>query len=63
MQAPVRILGATSTIFAGNSAIVVPSGSDKISNSGTITLTTAYQVATFYPIPTMIGGGYVVVYA
>ena len=59
MQAPVRILGAVSSIFSGNTSILIPSGSDKFSNSATLTLSTTYQVVTLYPIPGTIGGGFV----
>ena len=63
MLGPVKILGAASTIFGGATAVVLPSGTDKISNAGTLTLSSNYQVATFWPIPGTIGGGYVVSYS
>jgi hypothetical protein len=63
MPGPVRIVGAASTIFGSNTALVIPSGSDKINNFGTITLSSNYQVVSFYPIPATIGGGFVTVNA
>ena len=62
MQAPVRVLGSSSTIFGSNNSVVLTTGTDKISNQGTLTLATNYQVASFYPIPATIGGGYVVTF-
>jgi hypothetical protein len=63
MAGPVRILGAASTVFGSGTVLVMSTITDKFDNQGTITLATNYQVASFYPIPTIIGGGYVVVYA
>jgi hypothetical protein len=63
MAAPVRILGAASTVYGSGTVLVMSTTTDKFDNQGTVTLATNYQVATFWPIPTIIGGGYVVTYA
>ncbi len=58
MIAPVRIMGATGTVFGSNHAVVIPSGADKLSGQGTVTLTQNYAVLALYPL--VAGGGYIV---
>jgi hypothetical protein len=60
VTAPVYIVGALGSVFGGNNAVVVASGSDMLSGQGTLTLATNYQVATFLPLAS---GGYMVGYA
>ena len=52
----VRIFGAATTVFGSVNALVIATSPDTISGTGTITLTTNYQVAAFYPLST---GGYI----
>lgn len=54
---PVKIMGATSSIFSPNTSLIISAGSDTFNGLGTVTLSTANQVATFYPLTS---GGYVV---
>jgi hypothetical protein len=56
VASPFQLLGAAATVFGSVNAKVIASGSDLISGSGTITLTTNFQVKTFYPLA---GGSYV----
>lgn len=56
VTSPFKLIGAAGTVFGSANSKVIPSGTDKISGFGTITLTTNFQVATFYPLP---GTGYV----
>ena len=51
----VRIFGNNSTVFASFNASVIAAPTETISGSGTITLTTNYQVVALYPLAS---GGY-----
>lgn len=53
----VTIMGAAASIFSGHTSVVLFQGTEKGSGLGTITLSTDYQVITFYPLST---GGYIV---
>ena len=52
----VRIFGDAATVFGSANALVIATSPDTISGSGTVTLTTNYQVAAFYPLSS---GGYI----
>jgi hypothetical protein len=58
VTSPFAILGASGTVFGSANAKVIASGADTLSGVGTLTLSTNYMVAYFYPV----GGGYVVTY-
>lgn len=57
---PVKIMGASGTIFSGFNSVLLPTGGDKISGESAATLTVAYQVATLFPLAS---GGYIISYA
>ncbi len=51
VTAPVRIMGATASVFGNFNSVVVPSpNGDTISGQMAITLNANFQVATFYPV-------------
>ena len=60
VTAPVYLVGALGSVFGGNNAVVIASGSDTLSGQGTLTLATNYQIAYFLPLAS---GGYMVGYA
>lgn len=54
---PVTIIGDSGSVFGSNNAVLVPSGSEKIDNLSSVTLTGNYQAITLLPLT---GGGYLV---
>jgi hypothetical protein len=50
MTAPVKIMGATASVFGNFTSVVVPVPPDTISGQGTLLLNANFQVATFFPV-------------
>jgi hypothetical protein len=50
------IMGAASTVFGSASAVVVPTSPETVNGAATLTLSSNFQVATFYALST---GGYI----